>query len=136
MMAIMISPSFLSDAIGYCVKRLFYTADEIAARQTPDTMPRYIDIVHVACPDTDTPAVEQRRWAAYATQHSWPLYPQAGAACFNPDRDMRGVIGLKVFNVACPVIALSGTDLRRWVAYAANHDWAAYPQAGEGCVDP
>jgi hypothetical protein len=127
MMAVMISPSFLSDAIGYCVKRLFYTANEIVDRQKPDTILRYINVFHVACPDTDTPAVEQRRWVAYAAQHSWPLYPPAGAACFNPDRDIRGVIGLKVFNVACPVIALSAADLRRWVAYTTTHDWAAYP---------
>ena len=30
MIGVMISPCFLSDAIGYCVERAFYTADEIA----------------------------------------------------------------------------------------------------------
>ncbi len=41
MMGIMISPSFLADSIGYCVQRLFLTADQIAAKQVPDhTGPR------------------------------------------------------------------------------------------------
>jgi hypothetical protein len=136
MMAILISPCFLSDAIGYCVERLFYTADEITDRQAPDAILANIRIFHVACPDTNTPRAERGHWAAYAAQHGWPLYPQAGAGCFQPDRKLNGVIGLMAFNVACPVMALSVADQRRWVAYAANHDWTAYPQAGEGCVDP
>ena len=36
MMGIMISPSFLANSIGYCVQRLFLTADQIAAKQVPD----------------------------------------------------------------------------------------------------
>ena len=136
MMAIMISPCFLSDAIGYCVQRFFYTADEIADRRAPDAILANIRIFHVACPDTNASAAEQGRWAAYATQHGWPLYPQAGAGCFQPDRNLHGVLGLMAFNVACPLMVLSAADQRRWVAYAANHDWSAYPQAGAGCVDP
>ena len=73
MMAIMISPCFLSDAIGYCVERFFYTADEIADRRAPDAILANIRIFHVACPDTNASAAEQGRWAAYATQHGWPL---------------------------------------------------------------
>ena len=136
MMALMVSPCFLWDAIEYCVKRVFYTADQVAEMRASEAMLTHFRIFHVACPDTDAPVVEQSRWAAYAAQHGWPLYPQAGAACVNPDRDLRGVIGLKVFNVACPAIAFSAADQRRWVAYAADHDWGPYPQAGAGCVDP
>lgn len=136
MMVIMISPAFCSDAIGYCIMRLFYTADEIANTQAPETILAKVDIFQVACPDTDMPAAEQERWAAYAAERGWPLYPQAGAGCFKPGRNLRGVIGLKAFSVACPVMALSAADHRRWVAYAANQDWTAYPQAGVGCVDP
>jgi len=136
MMGIMVSPCFLSDAIGYCVERFFYTADQIAERQAPDAMPANINIFHVACPDTGTPAAKQSNWATYAAEHGWPLYPEAGSGCFKPDRDLRGVMGLIAFNVACPAIALSAIDQRRWVGYAANHNWAAYPQAGAGCVDP
>jgi hypothetical protein len=136
MMGIMVSPCFLSDAIGYRIERLFYTADEIAARQVPDTVLSNINIFHVACPDTGTPAAEQSQLAAYAAQHGWPLYPEAGAGCFKPDRNMRGVMGLIAFNVACPAMVLSAIDQRRWVAYAANHGWTDYPQAGAGCVDP
>jgi hypothetical protein len=136
MMAIMTSPCFLSDAIGYCVQRSFYSADEIAERQAPDSMLAYVNIFHVACPDQRATAAEQGRWPAFAAQHGWPSYPPAGAGCFKPDRDLRGVIGLKAFNVACPATTLSPSLQRQWVAYAAKHDWAAYPQAGEGCVDP
>jgi hypothetical protein len=136
MMGIMVSPCFLSDAIGYCVERFFFTADEIAVRRAPDEMLKYVNIFHVACPNTGTPTADQSHWAVYAVQHSWPLYPEAGAGCFKPDRDLRGAMGLITFNVACPMVALSAVDQRRWVAYAANHDWAPYPQAGAGCVDP
>jgi hypothetical protein len=99
-------------------------------------IPSNINIFHLACPDTDKSAVEQRRWAAYAAQNGRLLYPEAGSGCFRPDRDLRGVMGVIAFNVACPAIALSALDQRRWVAYAASHNWAAYPQAGAGCVDP
>ncbi len=116
--------------------RPFLTADEIAGRQTPEAILTHLRIVNVACPAPNMPAAEQDRWAAYATQRAWPLYPEVGAACFKPDRSLRGVIGLKAFSVACPVIALSAADQRRWVAYAADHDWGPYPQAGAGCVDP
>ena len=67
MMGVMISPSFLADYYGYCVQRLFLTADQIAAKQVPDDMVlRQVHIFHVACADTDMPASEQGRWAAYA----------------------------------------------------------------------
>jgi hypothetical protein len=136
MMGIMISPCFLADTIGYCVKRLFLTTDEIAEMQPSDPMLAKFRIFHVACPTTDTPVAQQERWASYAAQHGWPSYPQGGAGCFNPDRSMRGVMGLTAFSVACPVAVLSAVDQRRWLVYAADHNWEAYPQAGEGCVDP
>jgi hypothetical protein len=136
MIAIMISPTFLADDIGYGVKRLFMTADQIAEKQAPDSMLTRVRIFQVACPATDTPAAERERWAANAAQQGWPQYPQAGPGCFNPNRNLLGVVGLKVFGVACPKAILSVADQRRWVAFAANHDWTAYPQAGEGCVDP
>jgi hypothetical protein len=137
MMGIIISPSFLADYYGYWVQRLFLTADQIAVKQVPDdTVLRQVDIFHVACADTDMPASEQGRWAAFAAQRGWPLYPQAGPTCVNPDRALLGVVGLKAFNVACPTAVLSVADQRRWVAFAANHGWTEYPQAGDGCVDP
>jgi hypothetical protein len=136
MMAVMASPCVLCDAIGYCVQRLAYTSDEIADRRAPDRILAQISIFQVACPSTDMPAGEQRRWAAEAAQHGWPLYREAGAGCFKSGRNLLGVVGLKVFSVACPVMALSPADQRRWVAFSANHGWTAYPQAGEGCVDP
>lgn len=136
MMGIMISPCFLADTIGYCVQRLFYTADQIAEREPPDAMLSQIGKFDVACLAANTPAAEQENWVGYAVQQGWPMYPQAGARCFNPDRNLRGVIGLKVFSVMCPKVLLSALDQRRWVAYAADHDWGPYPQAGAGCVDP
>jgi hypothetical protein len=137
MMGLMISPVFLSDAIGYCIRRLSYTADQIAeARPHDDAMLSRVDIFHVACGDTTTPAAEQGRWAAYAAQNGWPMYPQAGETCFRPDRILLGVVGLKTFNVACPTLVLSVADRRRWMEYAADHGWDAYPQAGADCVDP
>jgi hypothetical protein len=137
MMGIMISPTFLADDIGYGVQRLFMTADQIAARQVPaGTMPTEVYVFHVACADTDMPAAQQGRWAAFAAQHGWPRYPQAGAGCFKPNRALFGVVGLKAFNVACPTMVLSVADQRRWVAYATNHGWTEYAQAGVGCVDP
>ncbi|HEY6439330.1 MAG TPA: hypothetical protein VIY55_04880 [Acetobacteraceae bacterium] len=137
MMGIMISPAFLADDIGYCVQRLFLTADQIAVRQVPDqTMLSRVNIFHVACIDPNVPAAERGRLAGFATQQGWPRYPEAGPGCFNPDRNLFGIVGLKAFNIACPTMAFSVTDQRRWVAFAANHGWTAYPQAGEGCVDP
>jgi hypothetical protein len=137
MMCIMCSPAFLADSIGFCVQRLFLTADQIAAKQVADeTILRQVSVFHVACTATEMPAAEQQRWTEIAAQHGWPHYPEAGAHCFKPDRALLGVVGLKAFNVACPAMALSAADQRRWVAYAANHGWTDYPQAGEGCVDP
>ncbi|HTW71239.1 MAG TPA: hypothetical protein VME47_15235 [Acetobacteraceae bacterium] len=136
MMGVMISPCFLSDAIGYCVQRLFLTADQIAAREAPDAMLAQISKVDVACPGKEMSAEEQGRWAAYAAQQGWSFYPQAGPGCFKPDRNLRGVLALKVFSVACPTTALSALDERRWIAYAADHGWDAYPRAGTDCVDP
>jgi hypothetical protein len=57
-MAVIISPCFLSDAIGYCVQRLNYTADEIADRQAPDRILGQISIFQVACPSSDMSAIE------------------------------------------------------------------------------
>src|ERR1700749_5058194 len=64
MMGIMISPAFLADDIGYCVQRLFLTADQIAVRQVPDqTMLSRVNIFHVACIDPNAPAAERRSLA-------------------------------------------------------------------------
>ncbi len=137
MMGIMISPAFLADDIGYCVQRLFLSADQIAVKQLPDeTMLSRVSIFHVACTDTAMPAAERGRWGDIAARHGWPRYPEAGPGCFKPDRNLFGIAGLKSFNVACPSRVLSVADQRRWVAFAANHGWTAYPQAGAGCVDP
>ena len=136
MMVVMISPCFLSDAIGYGVMRLFLTADEIAAKQASDAILTQVRIFSVACPDTSMTMAEQERWAASAAQRGWPSYPEAGPGCFKPDRNLHGVLGLKAFSVACPVIALSAAGQRQWATFAADHDWAPYPQAGAGCVDP
>jgi hypothetical protein len=136
MMAIMISPCFLCDTIGYCVKRFFYTPEQIAERQATETILSRIRFFHVACPDTGVQAAEGQPWATYAAQQGWPSYSEAGPGCFKPDRNLQGVVGLTAFNVACPSVAFSALDGRRWIAYAADHDWAPYPQAGPGCVDP
>ncbi len=137
MIGLMISPAFLADDIGYCVQRLFMTADQIAAQQVPDgTMPTDIYVFHVACTDTDAPSMQLERWAEFAANHGWPRYPQAGPGCFKPERALYGIVGLKAFNVACPTMVLSVADQRRWVAYARNHGWTDYAQAGVGCVDP
>jgi hypothetical protein len=136
MMAVMASPCVLCDVVGDCIERFSYTADEIAARRAPDRILAQISMFQVACPSTDLPAIEQRLWAAEASQHGWPLYPEAGAGCFRPARNLLGVVGLKVFTVACPVMALSPADRRHWVSYAAKQGWTDYAQAGAGCVDP
>lgn len=137
MIGIMISPAFLADQIGYCVERLFMTADQIAAQQVPEgAMPTQLYIFHVACTSTDAPTAQQQRWAEFAANHGWPRYPRAGSGCFKPERALYGVAALKAFNVACPTMMLSVADQRRWVAYAANHGWTDYAQAGVGCVDP
>ena len=52
------------------------------------------------------------------------------------DANLLGVGGLKLFNVACPVMALSPVEHGRWVAYSSSRGWNDYPQAGAGCVDP
>jgi hypothetical protein len=136
MMAIMVSPTFLADDIGYCIQRLFKTADQITEMQAPDPMLTRASIFQVACPATDAPTAERERWAANASLNGWPQYPQAGEGCFKPAQNLFGIVGLKVFGVACPRTVLSVADQRRWVAYTANQGWTAYPQAGEGCVDP
>lgn len=137
MMGVLISPTFLADDIGYGVERLFMTADQIAEQQVnDDTMLSKVNIFHVACTDANAPAEEQKRWADTARQNGWPRYPEAGPRCFNPDRNLYGIAGLTSFNVACPTMVLSVADQRRWVAFAANHGWTEYAQAGDGCVDP
>lgn len=138
MIAAMISPAFLADQIGYCVQRLFMTADQIAVREeVPDTkMMERVDIFHVACVDANAGATEQEHWAEVAARNDWPRYPVAGPGCFRPDRNLYGIAGLTAFNVACPNMVLSVADHRRWVAFAANHGWTDYAQAGAGCVDP
>jgi hypothetical protein len=137
MMGLMISPAFLADSIGYCVERLFLTADQIAAKQVPDaTILGRAQIFRVACADTDISAMDRARWASFATQHGWPRYPEAGPSCFKPDQALYGIVGLKMFSVACPQAILSVADQRQWAAFAANHGWTEYPQAGAGCVDP
>ncbi len=137
MLGVMISPAFLSDSIGYCVERLFLTADQIAAQQVPDaTVLKQARIFSVACEEGNTSAADRARWIEFATQHGWPRYPQAGAGCFKPNRGLFGIAGLTSFSVACPNAILSVADRRRWVAFAANHGWTDYPQAGAGCVDP
>lgn len=137
MIGIMISPAFLADQIGYCVERLFMTADQIAAQQAPEgSMPTQLYIFHVACIGSDASTMQQERWTEFAANHGWPRYPQAGPGCFKPERALYGIAALKAFNVACPTMMLSVADQRRWVAYAANHGWTDYAQAGVGCVDP
>jgi len=133
MMGVMCSPAFLGDTIEYCVKRLRYSDDQIAAMRSPeDTILKHIQIFHVACADAS--AIGQ--WTSYAAARGWPAYPQAGPTCFRPDVSLLGVVGLKTFNVACPTMVFSAPDQRRWVAYAADHGWTDYSQAGPGCVDP
>jgi hypothetical protein len=137
MICVMISPSFLADPIGYGVKRLFLTADQIVEKQMPDeTILQRVNIFHVACTEADMPAADQRHWAETAARQGWPRYPEAGPGCFKPERALFGVVGLKAFNVACPAMVFSVPDQRRWVAYTANRGWTDYPQAGAGCVDP
>ena len=137
MIGLMISPAFLADQIGYCVQRLFMTADQIEAQQTPDnTIMSRVDIFHVACVDANAGATEQEHWAEVAARNDWPRYPVAGPGCFKPDRNLYGIAGLTSFNVACPNMVLSVADHRRWVAFAANRGWTDYAQAGAGCVDP
>jgi len=114
MMGLMVSPVFLTDEIGYGVQRLFMTADQIAVRQAPDsTMLSRVTIFHVACVNANAPASERARWAKYSAQRGWPLYPQAGVDCFQPDQNLYGIAGLTAFNVACPSTVLSVADHRR-----------------------
>ncbi len=136
MIGVMISPAFLADQIGYCVMRLFLTADQIAAQAPDDSIITRVRMFPVACMDANMAAEDRTYWTASAAQYGWPNYPEAGPGCFRPDRPLLGVVGLKAFNVACPTMVLSVADHRRWVAYAASHGWTDYPQAGAGCVDP
>ena len=137
MLGLMISPAFLSDYIGYGVKRLSYTAAQIAEMRPPgDTILAHIEIFSVACTDPASPGPEQRWWIAHAAQQGWPMYPEAGETCFRPDRSLLGVVGLKTFNVACPTIVLTVADRREWMHYSSDRGWDAYPQAGADCVDP
>jgi hypothetical protein len=133
MMGLMVSPAFLMDTIGYGVKRLFYTANQVAEMRVPDdpTLAQ-VNIFHVACAD----AADADHWRDVATRNGWPMYPEAGPGCFNPDKKLLGIAGLTSFSVACPTLILSVADRQRWMDYAANHNWAAYPQAGPDCVDP
>jgi hypothetical protein len=137
MMGLMISPAFVSDYIGYGVERLFYSAGQIAEmRQPDDTMPAYVAMFHVACADPAASTDQQRSWTAFAARMGWPKYLQAGETCFRPDRALLGIVGLKTFNVACPTLALTVADRKRWTQFAAAHGWGPYLQAGADCVDP
>jgi hypothetical protein len=137
MMGLMISPAFISDYIGYGVKRLFYTSGQIAEMRVPDErMLTHMAVFHVACADPAASPADRQSWADLAARNGWPRYPQAGEACFRPDRVLLGVVGLKTFNVACPTALLSVADRQRWTAYATGHGWGPYPQAGADCVDP
>ena len=110
------------------------TADQIA-EAAPDSMLTRVRIFQVACPATDTPAAEQER--------GLPALPSmAGRNIPRPDRVLqsrsestrrRRAEGIRR---RLPKAILSVADQRRWFAFTANHDWTAYPQAGEGCVDP
>ncbi len=137
MMGLMISPAFLSDYIGYGIKRLTYTAAQIAEMRKPDdTMLSRVTMFPVACADPATPAAQRRAWVAVAAGDGWPRYPEAGETCFRLNRSLLGIAGLKTFTVACPTAALSVADRRHWMTYAADRGWTAYPQAGADCVDP
>src|ERR1700761_6577278 len=99
MMALMTSPAFISDYIGYGVERLFYTSGQIAEmRRADDPMLSKVAIFPVACADHAAPAAQQRSWTDVAARRGWPTYPQAGETCFRPDRVLLGVVGLKTFN--------------------------------------
>src|SRR5689334_23303907 len=104
MIGIMISPAFLADQMGYCVMRLFLTADQIAERTPDESIITRVRMFPVACIDANTSAQDRAHWAASAEQHGWPSYPEAGPGCFKPDRALLGVVGLKAFNVACPTM--------------------------------
>lgn len=137
MIGVMISPAFLADKIGYCVERMFMTADQIAAQQVSDSeMMARLNVFHVACVGRDATAAQRKKWTDVAKQNGWPRYPEGGPTCFLPDRNLYGIAGLTAFNVACPTVVLSVADQRQWAAFAANHDWTAYERAGPGCVDP
>jgi len=133
MMGVLFSPAFLCDTIGYCVQRLGYTADQIAERSVSgDKILAQVQIFQVACVDTEAPPAERGRLAALAAERGWPPYPPAGPSCFKTDRRLLGIVGVTAFGVACPQVAFSGAVQRRWVAYAADHGWTDYPQAGAG----
>ncbi len=136
MIALMFSPCVLSDSIGYCVQRIFYTANQLEERQSPDAFLAQIRMFDVACPAQNASPQERAQWPTYAVEQGWPLYPAAGPGCFHPNRNLRGIAPLKVFTVACPKTVLSAVEHRRWLVFVADHKWTAYPQAGPGCVDP
>src|ERR1700727_3449064 len=75
MMAIMISPTFLADDIGYGVQRLFKTADQIAEMRAPDSILTRARIFQVACPVAGMPTAEQERWTAEAALKDRAQYP-------------------------------------------------------------
>jgi len=136
MLALMFSPAVLSDQIGYCVQRIFYTANQLEERQPSDAFLAKIRMFDVACPAANASAQARGQWGRYAAEQGWPLYLRAGPGCFRPSRNLRGAAPLMVFTVACPKTLLSAVEHRRWLVYAADHKWGAYPQAGAGCVDP
>jgi len=136
MIALMFSPSVLSDSIGYCIQRIFYTANQLDERLAPDALLAKIRMFDVACPAPTVSPQQHGQWASYAVEQGWPLYPAAGSGCFRPDRNLRGFAPLKVFTVVCPKTVLSSVEHRHWLDYVADHKWTAYPQAGPGCVDP
>ena len=132
MMAILCSPTFLADDIGYGVERLFKTADQIAESGHPTRCSRALVSSRSPVPRRTCRWRSRQRWTAEAALDGWPQYPEAGTGCFKPERNLYGIVGLKVFGVACPTAILSVADQRRWVAYAANHDWAALPASRRG----
>jgi hypothetical protein len=136
MIALMFSPAVLSDSIGYCVQRIFYTSQQIDQRQSPVGFLAKIRMFDVACPAPNAPAQETQSWGRYAAGQGWPLYLQAGVGCFRPNRNLRGVAPLKVFTVACPNAPLTASEHHHWLVYVADHKWTPYTQAGVGCVDP
>ena len=88
MICLMFSPAFLSDLIGYGVRRIFYTAEQIAEMRMPDdTILSRVRIFPVACIDPNAPPADQRYWTEAAARNRWPSYPEAGPECFRPERN-------------------------------------------------
>ena len=133
----LISPTFLADPFGYCVQRLFYTADQIAAKQVPDnTVLQQVHIFHVACADTDMPAVGAgalgglRRAAWLATVSTgWADLRQSGP----------GLARRRWVEVVQCRLPRDGSQCGGSAAMGGlcREPWLdRYPQAGDGCVDP